>query len=133
MKMFKVTAKCGHVGKNYYAIKSFPIQASDGRNAAKIARDIPRVKHHHKDAIISVEEITHAEYYLLMQQNNNDPYFSCRNIQDQRKYEEVVYTEHCQEEQYSEVSHKTVYYRKENIRNPKKFMRNIYFTERYVI
>lgn len=133
MKLFKVTAKCGHVGKNYYVIKSFPVQASDGKEAARIARNIPRVKHHHKDAIISVEEITLAEYYLLIQQNKNDPYFSCQNIQDQRRYDEVVYSEFHQKERYSEINRKTVYYGKEILRNPKKFMRNIYYTERYAI
>ena len=71
MKMFKVTAKCGHVGRNHYVVKNFPVQASNGREAAKIARDLPRVKHHHKDAIINVEEITFSEYYLLIQQNNS--------------------------------------------------------------
>ena len=93
MKMFKVTAKCGHVGRNHYVVKNFPVQASNGREAAKIARDLPRVKHHHKDAIINVEEITLSEYYLLIQQNCNDPYFRCHNVQDQRCYEEVVFSE----------------------------------------
>ena len=133
MKVFKVTAKCGHVGRNYYVIKSFPVQASDGKEAARIARNIPRVKHHHKDAIINVEEITLAEYYALMHKNDSDPYFSCQNVQDQRRYDEVVYSEYCQEERPSETSRKTVYYGKEILRNPKKFMRNIYYTERYAI
>lgn len=133
MKVYKVTAKCGHVGRNYYVIKSFPVQASDGKEAARIARNIPRVKHHHKDAIISVEEITLAEYYALIRQNNSDPYFSCQNVQDQRKYEEVIYSEHSQKKNYSEISHKTVYYGKEILRNPKKFMRNINYAERYAI
>ena len=133
MKVFKVTAKCGHVGRSYYVIKSFPIQAPNGKEAAKIARSLPRVKHHHKDAIISVEEITLTDYYLLVQKNNNDPYFSCQCVQDQRRYEEIVYSESYEEERSYEAPHKTIYYGKEILRNPKKFMRKIYFTERYAI
>jgi len=55
-KFYIVTAKCGHVGKSKYILIDFPVIAEDGREAAKIARQIPRVKHHHKDAIRNVEE-----------------------------------------------------------------------------
>lgn len=133
MKMFKVTAKCGHVGRNHYVVKNFPVQASNGREAAKIARDLPRVKHHHKDAIINVEETTLSEYYLLIQQNCNDPYFRCHNVQDQRCYEEVVFSEDIKVEPVFEDRKKIVYYGKEVLRNPKRFMRNVYYTERYAI
>lgn len=133
MKVFRVTAKCGHVGRNNYVIKSFAIRAFDAREAARIARDIPRVKHHHKDAILDVQEITLDDYYTLVEQNSHDPYFRCHNVQDQRSYEEVVYTEVKTERKRSEVTRKTMYYGKELIRNPKRFIRNVLYTERFAI
>ena len=43
-KFYIVTAKCGHVGKSKYILINFPVIAEDGREAAKIARQIPRDK-----------------------------------------------------------------------------------------
>lgn len=133
MRMYKVTAKCGHVGRSNYVLKDFPVKAENGRDAAKIARRIPRVKHHHKDAIVRVIEITLEEYYALILANKNDPYFSCENVQDQRRYDELIFSETFEDEREIEPCKKIVYYGKEILRNPKKFMRNIYWTERYAI
>ena len=133
MKAYKVVAKCGHVGKKHYVLKTFPIRAQDGREAARICRNLPRVKHHHKDAIISVEEVSLTEFFFLVKQNQNDPYFSCKNIQDQRRYDETVYFEPFREIRLYEKSRKSIYHGKEILRYPKKYMRNIYFTERYAI
>ena len=58
MCKYEVICKCGHVGKQHYIEISFPIIAENGREAAKKARYLPRVKHHHKDAIINVRKIT---------------------------------------------------------------------------
>lgn len=132
MKLYKVTAKCGHVGRNFFVIKDFPIKASNGKEAAKIARNIPRVKHHHKDAILNVNEISVEEYERLIVENNNDPYFHCVNVQEQRQYEEVIYSEQCVEHATNEVKGKTIYFGKELLRNPKKYM-NSYYTERYAV
>jgi len=84
MKYYCVEAKCGHVGKGYYILRSFPIRANSKKEAASIARNMPRVKHDHKDAIRNVEEIQRDEYLALIEKNNRDPYSSCRNIQEQR-------------------------------------------------
>ena len=51
MEFYLVTTKCGHVGKGHYVPITFPIKAENGKEAAKIARMLPRVKHHHWDAI----------------------------------------------------------------------------------
>ena len=79
-----VTAKCGHVGKNFYLLKSFAIEAEDGKEAAAKVRFLPRVKHHHKDAIKSVTKIDEQSYLDLIEFNANDPYFKCVNIYEQK-------------------------------------------------
>lgn len=134
MKMYSVEAKCGHVGRNHFVIKCFAIKAESGKEAAKIVRDLPRVKHHHKDAIISVTEISFAEYCALINNNNSDPYFKCSCVQDQRKYQEENILDEIRPVKYGarEENIKNVYYGKKLLRNPKKFMKNVYQTERYV-
>lgn len=132
MNLYQVTAKCGHVGKNFYVIKTFPVKASNGREAAKIARNIPRVKHHHKDAILCVDEIEVTEYEKLIQKNNSDPYFHCSNIQEQRMYQEEIYPENLLQDTPKDTCGKTVYLGKALLRNPKRYMNN-YYTERYAI
>ena len=73
-KYYKVTAKCGHVGRKYYIQITFPICAEDGKDAAKRVRNYPRVKHDHKDAILNVTQINYDEYLYLLALNNNDNY-----------------------------------------------------------
>ena len=85
-KKFAVEAKCGHVGKDSCIIIDFPIIAENGKEAAKIARKIPRVKHDHKDAIISVKKISNEEYDNLIRLNKDDNYLKCTSIQEQRIY-----------------------------------------------
>ena len=83
MNYYRITAKCGHVGKNSYVIKNLYVRAESKKEAAKLARDIPRVKHHHKDAIRSVEEITLAQYRAGRAAQREDPYFCSKNKQEQ--------------------------------------------------
>lgn len=84
-RYFKVTAKCGHVGRSHYVPISFPVAASCGKEAAAIARWYPRVKHHHSDAIINCEEIDREQYCILLKANTLDPYLQCKCKRDQRK------------------------------------------------
>ena len=79
-KFYAVVTKCGHVGNGKYREVTFPINADSGTEAAEIARWIPRVKHHKKDAIINVTEISYDYYIELLEINNNDPYLQCKNI-----------------------------------------------------
>ncbi|MCM1441653.1 MAG: hypothetical protein NC131_20960 [Roseburia sp.] len=81
---FAVEAKCGHVGKGKCIFIWFAIQAENGKAAATKAREYGRVKHHHKDAIRQVKEISDKEFVQLQINNNKDPYLRCKNIQQQR-------------------------------------------------
>lgn len=82
--LYAVTAMCGHVGKNKYIAITFPITAKNARDAAKVARWIPRVKHHVKNAILEVKKITSNEYNQLIAQNRNDKYLSVHSKQEQK-------------------------------------------------
>lgn len=84
MKFYKVEAKCGHVGKDYYFPGELYITAENGREAAKVARRMPRVKHNHKDAILSVSEIDADSYVRGKGSIMDNPYWFCKNIQEQR-------------------------------------------------
>lgn len=86
MKYYEVEAKCGHVGRNNYILKRFYICAINGKEAARIARSLPRVKHHHKDAIRYVKELTFDAYCLGKKETENDAYFKVFNHQDQIRY-----------------------------------------------
>lgn len=83
MEYFKVTAKCGHVGRDQYYKGMFFIRAESGSEAAAIARWIPRVKHHHKDAILSVEKTGYAEFKAGQTISHDNPYFNCHSRQEQ--------------------------------------------------
>lgn len=82
-KFFRVTCKCGHVGRQFFIRIDFPVNADSGKEAAEIARSIPRVKHDHKDAILNCVEIDFEEYQIIQKINNNDPYLKCKNPQEQ--------------------------------------------------
>lgn len=81
---FAVTVKFGHVGQHKCIIKTVPIKAESGKEAAFQARWMPRVKHHDKHAIINVKEIDLEAYLILLIEKAFDPYFQCKNIQEQR-------------------------------------------------
>ena len=83
-KYFAVTVKFGHVGQHKCIIKTVPVKAESGKEAAFQARWMPRVKHHDKHAIINVKEIDLEAYLILMIEKSFDPYFQCKNIQEQR-------------------------------------------------
>lgn len=82
-KYFKVTCKCGHVGRNHFVRVSFPVIAQSAEGAASMARYFPRVKHDHKYAIIDCVEIAEEEFLALKEQNDKDPYLKCTNLQEQ--------------------------------------------------
>ena len=87
MKDFKVTVKCGHVGKNKYVLIDFAIKAESRKEASFIAKRIPRVKHHRKDTIVDCVEVSEEEFKEIVEKNNNDMYLKCKNIQEQRLIE----------------------------------------------
>ena len=84
VKYFEVQTKCGHVGgRSKYIIKSHFVLAESRKEAAFKARYFPRVKHDHKDAILSSVEITAEEYAIGNYNNSLDPYFTCTSYQEQ--------------------------------------------------
>lgn len=136
MKLFEVEAKCGHVGKNCFTLKIFAVKAECGKEAAMIVRNMPRVKHHHKDAIRYVHEISISRFQELCRINSDDPYFLCKNIQEHRQYvkECDVFMEESKNKKEKEEVKKPVYVGKELLRNPKRCFKNYIFNDvRYAI
>lgn len=125
MRYFMVTAKCGHVGKDFYIPIDFPVRADSAKEAAAAARSLPRVKHHHKDAILSVTEVSYADYEDLRYVNSFDPYLHCRCIQDQRAEYDAVYNriveEARPERRAKEISERPIFSGKERIRNARRY------------
>ena len=80
---YEVIAKCGHVGKKHYVPVKFAVIAEDGKEAAKMVRDFPRVKHDHKDAILNVSKIDYERFQEIVEMNRNDPYLKCHSRKEQ--------------------------------------------------
>ena len=128
MRYYMVTAKCGHVGRDYYIPIDFPVRADSAKEAAAAARSLPRVKHHHKDAILSVEEVDFFAYQDRCYINSFDPYFQCSNRQEQLRDFDAIYFRVMEEDRPEprskrELSEKPVYNGKERIRNVRRFAR----------
>lgn len=83
-KYFKVVARCGHVGMNYYLPNDFFCCAENAREAARKIRNSPRVKHDHKFAIFTVQEISEAEFFEGCRIMRGNAFFKCQNQQEQR-------------------------------------------------
>jgi hypothetical protein len=92
-----VRTKCGHVGRNNYILIDFPIQASSKKEAAIIARKLPRVKHHHKDAIIEVREVDQQDFINQKKELKLNPYINSKNIQEQKLNYPDYYDERIEE------------------------------------
>jgi hypothetical protein len=128
MRYFIVTAKCGHVGKGRYIPIRFAVRAKTASEAASVARGLPRVKHHHKDAILSVEEVDVSEYEDRHYVNSFDPYLLCKNKKAQMQEFDAIFfriqdednEHHCKEER----SEKPLYSGKKRIRNVRNTQRN---------
>lgn len=83
MEHYLVKAQFGHVGRNNYIIKTIPVYAENGKEAAYKVRWMGRVKHNRKDAIIEVRKCTLEEYLEQKEINVHDPYFSVKSKQEQ--------------------------------------------------
>lgn len=128
---YEVEAKCGHVGKRFYLIKFIPVIADSKKEAARLVRSMPRVKHNHPDAIRGVREIDHETFLKRLAEHNADPYFHCRSRQEQQQkcpnlilFPEPRYQE-SEEPETSEESYSRLPLcrGKMRIRNPRKFIR----------
>lgn len=129
MNNYEVHIKCGHVGKGKYVEKTVVVKAESAKEAALIARWLPRVKHHHKDAIFSVKRISIQRAKEINEINRQDPYFKCECVQDQRMYQEDIKIEKQEDIKLfrREENKKVYYYGKEKLKNPKKYMTRYYF------
>ena len=136
MRLYEEEANCGHVGRNNFTLKVFPVKAETRKEAAEKARNLPRVKHHHKDAIRRVEEISIERYRELCLINDNDPYFLCKNVQEHRMLVVSceVYSEDEDKVYDFEAIKKPIYVGKQLLRKPKKYIKNYSITDtRYAI
>ncbi len=86
-KYFKVTAKCGHVGKGNYVPVAFAVKAESRSDASQKVMTFHRVKKHLNDAIISCEEIDRDSYKELMRANKEFKYLHCKCNREQREIE----------------------------------------------
>ena len=130
MRYYEVTAKCGHVGKGYYIPITFSVRAQTAAEAASVTRTFPRVKHNHKDAILSVREVDFYDYDELWQVNNYDPYLQCRSKREQMTEYDAICNRLVEERRnsfYSErdLSEKAVYDGKKRIRNVRRYAREL--------
>jgi hypothetical protein len=92
INFFEVKAKCGHVGRGNYYEGIFHIKAENAKEAAAKGRLMPRVKHDHKDAILSVTQLTYEEFKAGCVERDNIPYYQCSNKQEQSEiYEAIAY------------------------------------------
>ena len=82
MKYFMVIAKCGHVGKNNYYKGTLFFKAENAKDAARKARECPRVKHDQKDAILSVKEIDEVFFEEGRKQIAEGKCYICRNKEE---------------------------------------------------
>lgn len=128
-KMFEVVCKCGHVGRSHYIPVAFAVYAANRKEAAYKARFFPRVKHDHKDAILSVREIDSAKFVSIIEELEHDPYLHCSNIQEQNNFdlsERLVAEKSVKRfSKHEEREGKTFYLGKKEIRNPKKYVINV--------
>lgn len=86
-KYFKVTAKCGHVGKGNYVPVAFAVKAESRSVASQKVMTYHRVKKQLNDAIIFCEEIDRDYYKELMQANKEFKYLHCKCKRQQREIE----------------------------------------------
>lgn len=129
-KYYSVKCKCGHVGAHrFYIPIEFGVIAASKKEAAEKGRWIPRCKHHQKDCVLAVRELTRTEFIELNERNKHDPYLNCHSIQEQRKIDlsNRIVPEPICEESYKRNKEKSTYmHGKINIRHPRRFMKNIF-------
>lgn len=90
LKPFIVRTKCGHVTRHYYIEIAFAIKAKNACEAAAVARQIGRVKHHHKFAIIEVRAVSQNDFDRQIEINDNDPYLKVKSKREQNEIWEFI-------------------------------------------
>lgn len=130
MRYYEVTAKCGHVGRGYYIPIGFAVRAETASDAAAVTRLLPRVKHDHRDAILSVREVDAFEYDDLKQVNRYDPYLQCKSRREQMQEYDAICSRLVEESRNrfsgeKELSEKAVYDGKKRIRNVRRYAKEL--------
>ena len=126
MEFYLVTTKCGHVGKTAYMPITFPIKAENGREAAKIARNFPRVKRHHKDAILNCEKVDEKRYFEQLSLNNQDPYLHVTSKQEQEQYNNEIIARVVEDNHQYEINKPSKKSKRPNLKFQKKKYINDY-------
>ena len=103
--MYGVQCKCGHVGRHRYMPIEFPVIAENKKEAAQIARQIPRVKHDHKDAILNVRQVSQREYENMRQLNKDNPYLKIGSKHEQKKIDKYIDEHALPDPHYSTSKH----------------------------
>ena len=98
MNYYLLVVKFGHVKKNYSLYKEIPIAAENGKEAAKRAINMARVKHHKKDVIKSIKKINKNEYLEELKKHRVDKYFQVTSVQEQRSLCPEVYEQAVRDE-----------------------------------
>ena len=101
-KCFKVTAKCGHVGRDKFYKGEFYVKAQSASEAASKVRNYPRVKHNHADAILGVQEIKHEDYINGRKAIENEIYFHCNS-----RHMQALYWDEISKNIYEETGNKS--------------------------
>lgn len=124
---YKVICKCGHVGRKNYVPIQFAIIAENGKEAAKIARQLPRVKHNHKDAILKVEKIDLKQFLEIKEINDSDQYLHCHSRKEQNLFCDLLNrlvedthnqkVEHSEEDRIHRVAYKLKKYKESTKRD----------------
>ena len=117
MKYYKVIARCGHVKPSNYYLGDLYFVAENAKDAAKQCRNAPRVKHDHKFAIMDVIEITKEQFVEGIESHKDNPYWNCRNIQEQRMYMDDIEDNIYPEEWSIKEEKKDKWAKKHNLRN----------------
>jgi len=128
-RQFLVAAKCGHVGRDRYLPVTFAVTAANARQAAALVKQFPRVKRHHKDAILWVKEAQDKQaYQAVLEQNSRDPYLHCRSRQEQAPFEERIQARTLPETPSvparKEQADKPLYLGKTTLHSPRAFLRH---------
>lgn len=125
MGFFEVTAKCGHVGRGQFYMGMFYVRAESRSEAAALVRQKPRVKRHHKDAILSVVNIGYNEYITGQEAYKTNPYFNCKSRQEQRIYEEELSGDIYAETNFGKLERRDDSDRQARLKAERKFLRKM--------
>ena len=92
------------MGRSHFVRVTFPIAAENGKEASKIARYIPRVKHNHKDYILDFSTVDLDTFKNAQLEISNDEYLHCKNKQEQNEI--VGFSSRIEDEPIKETNNK---------------------------